>query len=60
MTNCFRFTIGINISMNLLSTKYNGITYILLKIYMGQRIQEWAKKYLWKTASKKFEGVWSA
>ena len=27
---------------------------------MGQSIQEWTKQNLWKTAFKKFEGVWSA
>ena len=27
---------------------------------MGQSIQEWAKSNLWKTAFKKFEGIWSA
>ena len=27
---------------------------------LGQIIQEWAKKNLWKTAFKKFEKVWSA
>ena len=28
--------------------------------YLGQSIQEWTKEILWKTAFKKFEGVWSA
>ena len=27
---------------------------------VGQSIQEWTKYNLWKTAYKKFEGVWSA
>ena len=27
---------------------------------MGQSIQEWTKKNLWKTVFKKFEGTWSA
>ena len=27
---------------------------------MGQGIQEWAKKKLWKTAFKKIEVIWSA
>ena len=27
---------------------------------MGQIIQEWTKKKLWKTAFKKFEVIWSA
>ena len=27
---------------------------------MGQNIQEWTKQNLWKTAFKKFEGIWSA
>ena len=27
---------------------------------MGQSIQEWTKYNLWKTAFKKFEGIWSA
>ena len=27
---------------------------------MGQSIQEWTKKNLWKTAFKKFEKIWSA
>ena len=27
---------------------------------MGQSIQEWTKQYLWKTAFKKFEAIWSA
>ena len=27
---------------------------------MGKSIQEWTKQNLWKTAFKKFEGVWSA
>ena len=27
---------------------------------MGQGIQEWTKKNLWKTAFKKFEVIWSA
>ena len=27
---------------------------------MGQSIQEWTKKNLWKTAFKKFERIWSA
>ena len=26
---------------------------------VGQGIQEWTKKNLWKTAFKKFEGIWS-
>ena len=26
---------------------------------MGQSIQEWTKKNLWKTAFKKFEVIWS-
>ena len=28
--------------------------------YMKQSIQEWTKVNLWKTAFKKFGGVWSA
>ena len=28
--------------------------------YMGQSIQEWAMKNLWKTALKKFEVIWSS
>ena len=28
--------------------------------YMGQSIQEWTKSVLWKTALKKFQGIWSA
>ena len=28
-------------------------------INMGQSIQEWTKSNLWKTAFRKFEGVWS-
>ena len=27
---------------------------------MGQSVQEWTKYYLWKTAFKIFEGIWSA
>ena len=27
---------------------------------MRKGIQEWTKKLLWKTAFKKFEGIWSA
>ena len=27
---------------------------------MGQSIQEWTKQILWKTAFKKFQGIWSA
>ena len=27
---------------------------------IGQSIQEWTKQILWKTAFKKFEGMWSA
>ena len=27
---------------------------------MGQSIQEWTKSVLWKTALKKFQGIWSA
>ena len=30
------------------------------KIHLGQGIQEWTKKNLWKTASKKLEVIWSA
>ena len=29
-------------------------------LFMGQGIKEWAKKNLWETALKKFEGIWSA
>ena len=28
--------------------------------YMGQNIQEWTKRNLWKTVLKKFEVIWSA
>ena len=28
--------------------------------YVRQSIQEWTNENLWKIASKKFEGVWSA
>ena len=27
---------------------------------MGQSIHEWIKQNLWKTTSKRFEGIWSA
>ena len=27
---------------------------------MRQSIQEWTKQKLWKTAFKKFDGIWSA
>ena len=30
-----------------------------LYVHMGQSIQKWAKENLWKTAFKKFEGVWA-
>ena len=30
-----------------------------IAINMGQSIQEWTKSNLWKTAFRKFEGVWS-
>ena len=29
-------------------------------LHMKQSIQEWTKQNLWKTAFKKFKGVWSA
>ena len=29
-------------------------------VYMGESIQEWTRKNLWKTAFKNFEGVWPA
>ena len=29
-------------------------------LQLGQSIQEWTKWDLWKTAFKKFEGIWSA
>ena len=28
-------------------------------LHMGQSFQEWTKQNLWKTAFKRFEGVWS-
>ena len=28
--------------------------------HMGQGVQEWTNLNLWKTAFKKFEGIWSA
>ena len=34
-----------------------------LSVMMGhleQSIQEWTKQNLWKTAFKKYEGIWSA
>ena len=27
--------------------------------FMSESIQEWTKKILWKTAFKKFQGIWS-
>ena len=32
----------------------------LIIFYVGQGIQEWTKPNLWKTAFKKFEGMWYA
>ena len=29
-------------------------------LYVGQGIQEWINKNLWKTAFKKFEVIWPA
>ena len=29
-------------------------------VWMGQSIQEWTEKNLWKTVFKKFEVIWSA
>ena len=31
----------------------------MLLLYMMQSIQEWTRQNLWKTAFKKFEGVWN-
>ena len=36
----------------------NEIAWVKLK--MGQGIEEWTKKNLWKTAFKRFEVIWSA
>ena len=30
------------------------------EVYLGQSSQEWTNKNLWKTAFKKFKGIWSA
>ena len=30
------------------------------ELCLGQSIQEWTKYFLWKTAFKRFDGIWSA
>ena len=43
--------------MSLTASKVDYIFQEPLNLFMGQIIQEWTKKILWKTAFKKFEGL---
>ena len=42
------------------STAKNKTLILSLDLQMGQSIQKWIKLNLWKTAFKKFEGIWCA
>ena len=35
-----------------------GMSWFAFREHLGQRIKDWTKKNLWKTAFRRFEGIW--
>ena len=46
--------------LNVLSEEKAHARLLVIELQLGQSIQEWTKRNLWKTAFKKFEMIWFA